>query len=109
MRRLYHPESGAFEFFPTPEDKMLESVDKDNKAIKSEISEIKALLKELTKSSAEILDARLNLLSSDQLKELCSLLGISTTATKESTLIEKIKSSGKTEEEILSALAKIKD
>ena len=99
----HHRDSGAFEFFPDPTEKSVIEIKQENKELKKELSEIKSLLQTLVSSPVveNSSDAsRLESLTTDQLKEVCSLLGIRTTATKPSTLISKITNSGKSSSDI---------
>ena len=110
MRRIYHPDSGAFEFFQSPEEQMMGEIQKENKELKSEIAEIRKLLEERNSELDQAESSDLSNLNSDQLKEVCQELGVSYgNASKEGTLISKINESGKSKEEILKAIESIKE
>ena len=107
MRRVFHADSGAFEFFQTPEDRMMNQLSKENRELKQRIDQLeKSLVSKGTdgvKGSPELTD-----LSASELKQVCQELGINSGNAKTATLIGKIEDSGKTDEEIAAAIKSIK-
>lgn len=108
MRRVFHADSGAFEFFQTPEDRMMSQLSKENQELKQRIDQLEKSLAsrstdKVAKDSPELTD-----LSSSELKQVCQELGINSGNAKVATLIGKIEDSGKTDEEIAAAIKSIK-
>ena len=109
MRRVYHRDSGAFEFFPTPEDKLMNQISKENADLKQQLEGMRKQLESLGVSTQSATESELEGLTSDQLKLVCSELGISIgKSSREDTLISKINQSGKSNSEIAEAVTKVK-
>lgn len=104
MRRVYHPDSGAFEFFMDPEDRAVKEVSDENKGLKQQVEKLEAMVKTLMNAQ----DVDLEKYEPEQLKTIAQKLGINTgRASNKGTLIAKIKDSGKSSSDILEAISKL--
>lgn len=102
MHRKFKPESGAFEFFPDPTDRLLMQVEQENRTLKARLDATEKRLEELLPPNFDDLD-------SDQVKQVAEVLEVSTgNSSRKSTLISKITESGKTDSEIKEAIKQIK-
>lgn len=108
MRRIYHPESGAFEFFQEPEDKLMGEISRENKELKEKLNLIENMLKKIQPKTASVID-ELGSLNKSQLQTVANELDIKFASNcKASTLVDKISNSDNSEDDILKAVEKVK-
>lgn len=108
MRQKFHPDSGAIEFFPDPQDIAVMEVEKENKELKAKIAEIESLLLENGIVPTDKVRESLQDMPAEKLKLVCNDLGIVTKARTEDTLINRIMESHIENRKIMESIKKVK-